>query len=381
MESKKLKESLIFLFCFIGFFVYIGSIMGLANMFNTMMNTAYDLLMNTVFNIMAITVLAGAISGLFSEFGVVDLLNKLLAPLMKPLYDMPGVAALGIVTTYLSDNPAVLLLNEDEQYTKHFKRYQIPALANLGTSFGMGLITTIFIIGLHDAGHENFALPALIGNISAICGSVISTRLILSKCKKIYGTSDPAPTPRKIKNEDESEKGGIVARLINAALNGGKSGVDLGLSIIPGVLVICTLVMMLTNGPTNGVYTGAAYEGVGLLTFIGDKLKFILVPLFGISSSNAVSVIITSLGAAGAAIGMLPNMLTNGVIGANDIAVITAVCICWSGFLSTHIAMMDSLHERGLTGSAVSSHAIGGLCAGIIANIIVRILALFSVVI
>ena len=381
MENKKLKESPIFLISFIGFFTYVGSVMGLANMFNTMMNTAYDLLLNTVFNIMAITVLAGAISGLFSEFGVVDLLNKLLAPLMKPLYDMPGVAALGIVTTYLSDNPAVLLLNEDEQYTKHFKRYQIPALANLGTSFGMGLITTIFIIGLHDATHENFALPALIGNISAVFGSIISTRLILSKCKKAYGTSDPAPTPKKAKNEDEADKGGVVARLINAALNGGKSGVDLGLSIIPGVLIICTLVMMLTNGPTNGVYTGAAYEGTGLLTFVGDKLKFILVPLFGISSSNAVSVIITSLGAAGAAIGMLPNMLENAVIGANDIAVITAVCICWSGFLSTHIAMMDSLHERGLTGAAVTSHAIGGLCAGIIANIIVRILALFAIVI
>lgn len=381
MDNKKIKESILFLACFIGFFVYVSSVMGLANMFNTMMNTAYDLLLNTVFNIMAITVLAGAISGLFSEFGVVDLLNKLLAPLMKPLYDMPGVAALGIVTTYLSDNPAVLLLNEDQQYTKHFKRYQIPALANLGTSFGMGLITTIFIIGLHDASHENFALAALIGNISAIFGSIISTRLILSKCKKVYGTTEPAKAPNKVKNEEETDKGGVIARLINAALNGGKSGVDLGLSIIPGVLIICTLVMMLTNGPTNGIYTGAAYEGTGLLTLIGDKLKFILVPLFGISSSKAVSVIITSLGAAGAAIGMLPNMLLNGVIGANDIAVITAVCICWSGFLSTHIAMMDSLHERGLTGYAVSSHAIGGLCAGIIANIIVRILTALAIVI
>lgn len=377
---KKTKESIIFLICFFGFFALVGSKMGLANMFNTMMATAYDLLMNTVFNIMAITVLAGAISGLFSEFGVVDLLNKLLAPLMKPLYDMPGVAALGIVTTYLSDNPAVLLLNEDEEYTKHFKRYQIPALANLGTSFGMGLVTTIFIIGLHDATHENFALSALIGNISAICGSIISTRLIIRKCKKTYGTEALAEKPLKSKDVDEKDRGGVVARLINAALNGGKSGVDLGLSIIPGVLIICTLVMMLTNGPTNGVYTGAAYEGIGLLTAIGDKLKFILVPLFGISSSNVVSVIITSLGAAGAAIGMLPNMLANGLIGGNDIAVITAVCICWSGFLSTHIAMMDSLRERKLTGDAIAAHAVGGLCAGILANIIVKVLALFAIV-
>ncbi len=381
MQKKKIPESVIFLICFCGFFGLIAAKMGLANMFNTMMNTAYDLLMNTVFSILAITVLAGAINALFSEFGVVDLLNKLLAPLMKPLYDMPGVAALGIITTYLSDNPAVLLLNEDEVYTKHFKRYQIPALANLGTSFGMGLVTTIFIIGLHDATHENFALSALIGNIAAFCGSIISTRIIISKCKRKYGTEAMAEKPENQKVIDEKDKGGVVARLINAALNGGKAGVDLGLGIIPGVLIICTLVMMLTNGPTNGVYTGAAYEGVGLLTAIGDKLKFILVPLFGISSSSAVSVIITSLGAAGAAIGMLPSMLSSGAIGANDIAVITAVCICWSGFLSTHIAMMDSLKERKLTGAAISAHAIGGLCAGIIANIIFKVLTMLSIVI
>ncbi len=55
-------------------------------------------------------------------------------------------------------------------------------------------------------------------------------------------------------------------RILTAALDGGKSGVDIGLSIIPGVLVICTIVMMLTKGaPEGGVYTGAAYEGISLL--------------------------------------------------------------------------------------------------------------------
>lgn len=40
----------------------------------------------------------------------------------------------------------------------------------------------------------------------------------------------------------------------------------MGLSIIPGVVVICTLVLMLTNGPSaTGAYTGAAYEGVALV--------------------------------------------------------------------------------------------------------------------
>ena len=79
------KEVFIFLFVFLGIFIYLGRTMGAANMFNTMMNTAHDLLINTVFYIMAIAVLAGAISALFSEFGVISLLNKLLSRVVELL--------------------------------------------------------------------------------------------------------------------------------------------------------------------------------------------------------------------------------------------------------------------------------------------------------
>ena len=61
---------------------------------------------------------------------------------------------------------------------------------------------------------------------------------------------------------------------------------------------------MLTNSAPAGGYTGAAYEGVGLLPWIGSKISFILQPLFGFSNPEAIAVPITALGAAGAAIGM-----------------------------------------------------------------------------
>ncbi len=58
------------------------------------------------------------------------------------------------------------------------------------------------------------------------------------------------------------------------------------------------------------------------------------------------------------------------MIGANEIAVFTAMGMCWSGYLSTHIAMMDSLNCRKLTGKAIISHTFGGLVAGISAHLI-----------
>ena len=69
-------ESFIFLAVLALLFGYMGSKMGGVNMMNTLMATAYQLLLDTVFNIMAIAVIAGALSGLLSEFGVIAMLNK-----------------------------------------------------------------------------------------------------------------------------------------------------------------------------------------------------------------------------------------------------------------------------------------------------------------
>lgn len=366
-------ESLVFFIIVAALFGLLGTRMGAINMINTMMQTAYQLLLDTVFYIMAIAVLAGALSGLFTEFGIVAIINKILSPLMKPVYDLPGASVVGILATYLSDNPAILTLAEDQGFRRYFKRYQLPALTNIGTAFGMGLIITSFMVGILSPSGESFVVPALIGNLGAIIGSVVSVRLMLMFTAKVYGKTEDCEVEgiNAIMYTDYRmvRPGNVGTRFLSAMLDGGKSGVEMGMAIIPGVLIICTFVMMLTNGPSaDGTYTGAAYEGIALLPAIGDKLEFILQPLFGFTSSQGVSVPITALGAAGAAIGLVPQMVQDGLAGGNDIAVFTAMCMCWSGYLSTHVAMMDSLGYSNMTGKAIISHTIGGLVAGVSAH-------------
>lgn len=372
-------EGFLCLAIFIGFFTIIGIKMGFINSINTLLNTAYDLLMKTVFYIMAIAVVAGAIASILTEFGVIALANRALSPLMGPIYGLPGASAISVFTTYLSDNPAVLTLADDIRFRRYFKKYQLPALTNIGTAFGMGMIVTVYMMGLPNPNNENFILAAIIGNIGAIVGSIVSVRLMLIKTKKIYGTSLDAEEGSDISYDileyREIRDGTIGERLMNSMLEGGASGVKVGFDIIPGVLIICSLVMILTNTiPEAGIYTGAAYEGIGFLPWIGEKISFIIKPLFGFTSPSGISVPITALGAAGAAIGLVPTMITNGLAKANDVAVFTAMCMCWSGYLSTHVAMMDGLKFRNLTGAAILCHTIGGICAGIAANWIFRLM-------
>ncbi len=374
-------EVFVFLVLFLAFFIALCSKMGTVNMFNTMMNTAFDLLLNTCFYIMAIAVLAGAISSLFSEFGVISLLNKLLSPVIRVVYGLPGASAVGVFTTYLSDNPAILTLAHDNTFRRYFKKYQLPALTNIGTAFGMGLIITTFMAGLKSPSGESLGLAVLVGNLGAIVGSIVSTRLMLRKTAKIFGKEADCELEADAEQIDINKyrkvrKGSVGTRFLDALLEGGKSGVDMGMAIIPGVLIICTIIMMLTNGAPEGGYTGAPYEGIAILPWIGDKLSFILQPLFGFQSSEAIAVPITALGAAGAAITVAKDLLMTGLANAHDIAVFTAMCMCWSGYLSTHVAMMDSLKSSYLVGPALVSHTIGGLCAGIFANWFYQLLML-----
>lgn len=266
-------------------------------MFKIIVNTAHDLLINTVFFIMAMAVLSGAFSSLLSEFGVIELLNDVFKVFMRPLYNLPGASITGVLATYLSDNPAIISFSKDRNFTKYFKKYEIPALCNLGTSFGMGLVVTTFMISQGDYKDDM--------NIN---NELEKNCIEETKC---------------------NEKRSLFQRILEATLEGGKNGVELGFALIPGVLIICTFIMLLTFVPSidsetgKEVYTGAA---------------------------------------------LVPRFISENIITPNDIAVFTAMGMYFSGYLSTHVGMMDTLGARSLTTKAIISHTIGGIVAGILTN-------------
>lgn len=366
-SSSPALNGVICLVIVIGFFTYLGVSMGMANMLNTVMKTAHDLLINTVFYLMSICVLMGALSRLFAEFGVVSILEKLLRPLMKPLFNLPGVASLGAVMTFLSDNPAIISLSKDKRFSKYFNKYQLISLTNFGTAFGMGLIVIVFMMG------QGFFKESLIGLFGAFCGCIVSTRLMQRFTLKAFPQYLTEEACEGIEEEEaeekEEEKKSLFTRILDCLLDGGRSGVEVGMSIIPGVLIISTFVMILTFGPSaSGAYTGAAYEGVEILPWLADKIDFVFKALFGFNDPHLVAFPITSLGAVGAALSLVPNFVANGWADGNAIAVFTAIGMCWSGFLSTHTAMLDSLGYRELTPKAILAHTIGGLAAAFAAH-------------
>ena len=366
-------------------FGYMGSKMGATNMINTMMATSYDLLMKTVFYLMSVCVLTGAISKIFIEFGVVKLLEKCLRPLMRPLYNLPGVASLGAVLTFLSDNPAIMSLARDKRFAGYFRKYQFISFCNFGTAFGMGLIVVVFMIS------KGWYWQPFVGVIGAACGGIVATRLMQHFILKDYPQykEEWAETPEaeiKLKTaskknvaaatdaalsddkQEDEPKPSMFLRILNSCLDGGRDGVNIGLAIIPGVLIITTFVIMITNGTDleSGLYTGGPREGVALLPYLASKIDFVFEWLFGFQDSRFVAFPITALGAVGAALSLVDQFKES--IDGNAIAVFTAMGMCWSGFLSTHTAMLDTIGYRNLTAKDIVAQICGGISAGIVAH-------------
>jgi hypothetical protein len=361
-------ETIVALVLVAGVFAVFTWKMGLAFTFKTAMGTAHDLILNTVLFLMGVIVLAGAFTSLMSEFGIVAVANRVLSPLMKPLFGLPGAASIGVVATYLSDNPAIMPLGADDGFLKYFKKWQLTTLVNLGAVFGMGLIVTTFMLAQSSA-EEPLGRAVLLGNIGAILGGIVSVRLMGFFGQRKYGRDREVLTEGDAGYDllefREVRPGTVPERALQALLDGGTHGVKTGLDIMPGIIIVCTMVMMLAFGPGEAGYTGEAYQGIAFFPWVGEQLSFVIEPLFGFTNPEAIAFPVTALGSVGAAVAMVPQFLETGIIGAKGVCVFTAIGICHAGFLSVHVGMMDGLKERDLTSVAIATHFFGGLCAGV----------------
>lgn len=379
-ETKVVKaismETFITLAIVVLLFGYMIVVMGLDTVFSVMMDTAHDVFINTSLYIAAISVIAGALVGVLSEFGVVALINKILAPIMRPLFGLPGAAALGAVTCYASDNPGILSLAENHEYDRYFTPAEKLTHVNFGTVFGMGLIVTAFMLTL---GSEYFG-AVLIGNIGAILGGIVSVRLMLVVAKKALNE------PKNLKIDNEAgildkrkiRAGGLLERFMNSMLDGAKSGFELGMGACAGTILVCTFVMMLTFGPAgeNGEYLGVAYEGVALLPKIGGFFMPVANFLWGFEDPELLAYPFTALGAVGSAMGLTSGFIEAGLANANTVATLTGMGICLSGFLSTHVGMADALGQSEYSTKMIGTHLIGGLMAGVFSNYLFKLVTM-----
>jgi len=220
---RRSLEAVVFLLVFAVPFALIGRAMGFANMFKTIMETAHDLLLNTAFYTMAVTVLTGAFSRLMIEFGVVRLVEVITAPLMRPVFNLPGSASLAGIVAFFSDNPAIIPLARERSFSCTFRRYELISLTNFGTTFGMGMIVMAFMstIKVRDTG-ETLFMPAMMGLAGAVLGGVISTRLVQVLIKNRVEEEEENPMTKTRQTLSLKSEGSVTMRFLTLCSTEGR---------------------------------------------------------------------------------------------------------------------------------------------------------------
>jgi len=122
-------------------------------------------------------------------------------------------------------------------------------------------------------GSQPLGRAVLLGNMGAILGSTVSVRFMGTFGKRKYGTDENVLTEEEegydILRYREVRKGNVAQRTLQSLLDGGVHGVQTGLDITPGIIIIRTMVMMLAYRSKEGVYSGGAYEGIAFFPWIG----------------------------------------------------------------------------------------------------------------
>ena len=249
----------------------------------------------------SIFLFAGLFLPLLLDFGLLELIGSLLSKVMRPIFGLPGRAAIDCIASWLGDGTIGVLLT-NRQYEEGF--YTEREAVVIGTTFSLVSITfSLVVINNVGLGHL-FAPFYLTVTFASLVAAIIMPKLPpLSFKKDILYPNTTVQTQENTTSAD-SFKEGIHKALEKAhsqsfiqciLIDGIKNVIDMWLGVIPVVMAVGTIALILAT------YT-PIFEILGL-PFI-PLLNLLAVPEAPAASQTLI---------AGFADMLLPSVLATGI--------------------------------------------------------------------
>lgn len=225
------------------------------------------LLNDLLTSLFGVFIIAGLLLPLLLNFGLLELLGTLLSKVMRPLFGLPGRAAIDSTASWLGDGSVGILLTR-KQYQQKF--YTQKEAAIVGTTFSAVSLTFSLIV-LTQVGLEAMFLPFyLTVCVAGIVAALVVPRLPPLRAKKqlfIDGTErteDPDLVPAgrglwsygleraRSKAHSASFKQGVV-------IDGLKNASEMVFAILPVIMAIGTVALVLAAGTPIFAYLGMPF--------------------------------------------------------------------------------------------------------------------------
>ncbi|WP_062266214.1 YjiH family protein [Endozoicomonas arenosclerae] len=209
-------------------------------------------LMPTLF---AVFIFAGLFLPLLMNFGLLEMLGTWMTRVMRPLFRLPGRAAIDCIASWLGDGSVGILMTSKQYETAHYTQREA---AVIGTTFSAVSITFSLVV-IAQVGLEHLFAPFyLTVCLAGVVAAVIVPRLPpLSGKKDCFITGEPRTGDEEIVPEGyKSLSWGIRLAIQKASRSGSplqvaedgvKNAIDMVFGVLPVVMGIGTLALMIAE--------------------------------------------------------------------------------------------------------------------------------------
>lgn len=210
--------------------------------------------------------IAGLLLPLLLDFGLLEYIGAMLTKIMRPLFKIPGRAAVDCITSWIGDGTLGVMLTCNQYEGGYYSTREASVIA---TTFSAVSITFSIVVLAQVDLMEYFGLFYLIICLVGITCAIISPRIPPLSWKKdtyvVKGKAMAETIPPQYKNSNEyglalalkrvSEHKGVGQFLEN----GLKNAVGMWFGVLPTVMAIGTLALLIANNTPVFEYLGKPF--------------------------------------------------------------------------------------------------------------------------
>ena len=198
--------------------------------------------------------IAGLLLPLLLDFGLLEFVGALLTKVMRPLFKIPGRAAVDCITSWIGDGTLGVMLTCNQYEGGYYSAREASVIA---TTFSAVSITFSIVVLAQVDLMEYFGLYYLMICLIGVACAIICPRIPPLSLKKdtyvVEGKAMPEDIPSEYKNSREYGLALAMDRVsghqgVGQFLeNGLKNAVGMWFGVLPTVMAIGTLALLLAN--------------------------------------------------------------------------------------------------------------------------------------
>ncbi|AMO55500.1 membrane protein [Endozoicomonas montiporae] len=199
---------------------------------------------------------AGLLLPLLMNFGLLELLGTLLTKVMRPVFGLPGRAAINCIASWLGDGSVGVLMTSKQYETSHYTQREA---AVIGTTFSMVSITFSLVVIAQVGLEHMFGAFYLTVCLAGVVAAIIVPKLPpLSNKKDQYLSGEPL----KVDDEQIPAGQGAISWGVENAIKkatatenhpakvfseGMKNAIDMVFGVLPVVMAIGTVALIIAE--------------------------------------------------------------------------------------------------------------------------------------